>query len=294
MTDPKSNGIVAKFFAWVWGRLSGVVSFLLWIVTGFGLLGQFGKKDYKDDEVILYQVTKAFFLWLPMIVSFVSAAVVHYHHQSQITCAWIFIIANLYVMLCILFNIDFLRLIIVTLVIGFTWLLSSFLKNHNILLFSHIVNYITGLNPKLDTGFAMVWGWAMCILWITALIHAFGYGRIIISPNGIEEWHFGLGSEITDRMGLKFGCRYYDLLEFGLGAGAGTLEARRNDQSIVKQYHNVLFLFFWWPRLDEILHQRATIIDNTQKDPVDVEDVHHGHSAPNPASHVAAVATTKS
>jgi hypothetical protein len=36
---------------------------------------------------------------------------------------------------------------------------------------------------------------------------------------------------------------------------------------------NILFLSFLWRRLDEILHQRAAIVDNAPETPVEVEQV---------------------
>jgi hypothetical protein len=129
------------------------------------------------------------------------------------------------------------------------------------------------LQPALSPGWVSAFSWLLIIPWITSLVHTFGWGRVTISPNGVEEWHLGQGSEITDRVGLKFRSRYYDILETLLGAGAGTLEALNNDHSVVKKYDNVLFLYFWWVRLDEILHQRAAVIDNAPDDAVEVEEV---------------------
>ena len=34
-----------------------------------------------------------------------------------------------------------------------------------------------------------------------------------------------------------------------------------NLQQVVKRWENILFLFFHWKRLDQVLHQRAAVVD---------------------------------
>ncbi|MDB5300463.1 MAG: hypothetical protein JWO87_2126, partial [Phycisphaerales bacterium] len=46
-----------------------------------------------------------------------------------------------------------------------------------------------------------------------------------------------------------------------------------NSHNVVKRWENILFLFFIWGRLDEILHQRSAVVDNAPDDPVEVEEV---------------------
>ena len=41
----------------------------------------------------------------------------------------------------------------------------------------------------------------------------------------------------------------------------------------MKKWDNILFLAFIWPKLDEILHQRAATVDNPRTQPVEVENV---------------------
>ena len=83
----------------------------------------------------------------------------------------------------------------------------------------------------------------------------------------------GEGREITDRSGLHFVIRYRDLFEFVLGFGAGDLEAVDGTGKVVKRWENILFLFFCWRRLDEILHQRSAVVDNAPEQIVEVETV---------------------
>ena len=99
----------------------------------------------------------------------------------------------------------------------------------------------------------------------------FTNGRKRFSPNEISEWQIGVGSELTDRVGLKFRTRYRDLLESILGFGAGDIVANDNHQHEIKRYENVLFLFFLWPRLDDILSERAAIVDTAPGDTLIVQ-----------------------
>jgi hypothetical protein len=91
-------------------------------------------------------------------------------------------------------------------------------------------------------------------------------------PQRIEEWFLGEGSEITDRSGLHFVTRYPDLLEFFLGFGCGSVHAIDGSGRTVKHWDNILFLFFIWGRLEEIIEQRAATVDNAPDDPVEVKN----------------------
>lgn len=283
MSEPKPTGLIASVVGFVWKIVSWFFRKILWVASGFGAFGTFGGPNYHTDEVVLFNVNKAFFVWLPMVFGFISLPFIS-HGVAPGVFAWIFIAINIYVLLCILFNIDFMKLSIITGVVGLVWLFAYWLKSHEILLFSHIANYIVNINPKLDYGFVVAWSWCLFLIWVASIIHAVGYCRVIITSNSIEERHFGMGNEITDRMGLKFRLRYYDLLECILGLGSGTLEARRNDGSLVKKFDSILFQFFWAKRLDEILNQRTTIVDNSSHNPVDVEDIHHTQKMPAPTN----------
>ena len=81
------------------------------------------------------------------------------------------------------------------------------------------------------------------------------------SPNEIAEFHFGEGSELTDRSGLRFVTKYRDVLETLLSFGGGDLLAVDNHQTVIKRYENIVGLWFYWEKLDRVLHQRATLVD---------------------------------
>jgi hypothetical protein len=131
--------------------------------------------------------------------------------------------------------------------------------------------YLRHLRPDLSPGFAAVMSWLLLVPWVAALFHTFSRGRTTFSPNSIEEWYMGEGRDVMDRSGLKFRSRYRDLFESLLGFGAGDLEAIDSNRHVVRRWENILFLAFQWRKLDEILHQRAAIVDNAPEEPVEVE-----------------------
>jgi hypothetical protein len=90
-------------------------------------------------------------------------------------------------------------------------------------------------------------------------------GRKRFSPNEIGEFHFGEGSELTDRTGLRFRTRYRDVLETILTFGGGDLLAVDNHHNVIKQWDNIIGLFFVWNDLDRILHQRAALIETDEE-----------------------------
>jgi hypothetical protein len=86
-------------------------------------------------------------------------------------------------------------------------------------------------------------------------------GRKKFTPNEIGEFHFGEGSELTDRTGLRFRTQYRDVLETILTFGGGDLLAVDNHQNVIKRWDNIVGLFFFWKDLDRVLHQRAAVMD---------------------------------
>jgi hypothetical protein len=126
----------------------------------------------------------------------------------------------------------------------------------------------------MNAGTVTVVSWLLLVPWVGALFLTFTNGRKKFTPNEISEFEVGEGSELTDRAGLKFRTRYRDILETILGFGAGDLVAYDNQHNVIKKYENILFLFFLWKRLDDILHERSAIVDNAADEPVEIEAVH--------------------
>jgi len=113
----------------------------------------------------------------------------------------------------------------------------------------------------------------LMILFLSSVFHTIARGRKKFTPNQIEEFSLGEGSDITDRAGLHFITRYNDLLESVLGFGSGDIVASDSTGKPIKTWNNILFLFFRWPRLQEILEQRVATVDNSANDAVEVEDI---------------------
>jgi hypothetical protein len=156
----------------------------------------------------------------------------------------------------------------------FAWIGSRYLEDlKHVPVVSSVLQYFHNLHPRYDRGMAVGISTLLVPAWIGSLMHSFAEGRKTFTPNSIEERYVGHGCEITDRPGLKFRARYRDLLESLLGFGAGDLEAIDLNGNVVKRWNNILFLKFTWRKLDNILHQRAAVVDNAPDDPVEVEEV---------------------
>ena len=257
------------------------LGFFAWLFTGFGLLrtlsGRKGKHA-KIEEVIAYSVHRSFFLWLVILVGFVGGWIVKHHGPLHPALGhvfgWIYIWVLIYTFVVLLFDVNTFEFLVWALVFAFIWILSKYVEAvKHIALLSSVFQYLGSLRPGMDPGFATVMSWLLLGPWISSLVRTFSRGRKSFTPNGIEEWYLGEGSEITDRSGLHFVSRYGDIFKMILGFGSGDLEAIDATGKFVKRWPNILFLFFIWNRLDEILHERAAVVENTKQEPVEVEDV---------------------
>ena len=256
-------------------RRSG--AFLIWVFSGFGLLPALLRRHdarAKMQEITVYSVHRSFFLWALILTGFVSAAVVRGHAGAAGPLGWVYIGVLVYTFLTLLFDVSAARFLLWTGAFAFVWVVSRYfedLKGAHTL--SSVVAYLEHLHPALSPGLASVVSWMLLGPWICGLFYSFANGRKRFTPNEIDEWFMGEGSELTDRSGLKFRTKYRDLLEMLLGFGAGDLLAVDNSHNVIKRWENVLFLAFLWPRLDAVLHQRSAVVDNAREDPVEVEDV---------------------
>jgi hypothetical protein len=260
---PAARGAVRQFFGFLW-----------WIITGFGLIGARRKLRAQAEEIVVYSVHRAFFLWSVILVGFIAAACVHRFPHSALVWGWIYLFVMLYTIVTLLFDISTLKALLWGGIFCFVWLISKYFEDmRHVTVLSGAFRYLASLRPELSPGFASVMSWLLLVPWIGALFHTFSRGRTTFSPNSIEEWYMGEGRDIIDRSGLKFRSRYRDLFETVLGFGAGDLEALDSTRHVVRRWENILFLVFQWKKLDEILHQRAAIVDNAPETPVEVEQV---------------------
>jgi len=262
------------------GRRTSLVSrlfgFIGWMLSGFGAFTIFKRKGqhFSTDEIVVYCVHRSFFLWPLILTGFIGGWLVKHHPAMSVVMGWIYVWVLMMILVTLLFDVGTLKLMLWMGIFVFAWFLSKYFEElRHLVLISWVVNYLRGLRPALSPGFATVMSWLLLGPWLGALFHSFSRGRKTFTPNGIEEWFLGEGCELTDRSGLKFRTNYRDLFETALGLGAGDLVAYDSSHHVVKHWENVLFLAFVWRRLDEILHQRAAVVDNNAEDPVEVEDV---------------------
>ena len=269
--DAHAGGFVAS--------IKRVFAFLAWIFTGFGLLKHlFGRGDKtartRAEEIVVYTVHPSFYLWAIILVGFVASACVKHWPGTATFWGWVYVFALLYTIVTLLFDISTLKALLWGGIFLLLWVTSKYFEDmKHLTILTGVFHYLAGLQPALNPGMASVISWMLLIPWIGALFHAFSRGRKAFSPNSIEERFLGEGREILDRSGLKFRTRYRDLFETFLGMGAGDLEAIDANQHVVKRWENILLLYFAWPRLDEILHQRAAVVDNAPETPVEVQEV---------------------
>jgi hypothetical protein len=257
------------------GAIKRIFSFIAWVFSGFGLIGAFRHRHegLRSEEIIVYAVHRSFYLWMLILFGFVGSFFVS-HFGGAGVWGWLYVIALLFTIATLLFDVNTFKALLWAGIFLLIWISAKYLEQVEHLGLLHAVgSYLSGLHPKLDPGTASVISWLLLIPWIGSLFQSYTRGRKAFTPNSIEEWFMGEGREVTDRSGLKFRTVYRDLFESALGFGAGDLEAINNHCDVVKRWENILFLSFLWPKLDDILHQRAATVDNAPTDPVEVEDV---------------------
>src|SRR3954451_16968672 len=212
------------------------------------------------DEVTVYAAHPSFYLWMPILFGFVSAAIVSHYPDRDIFFGWLYVWVLLYFMVTLLYDFSARKLGLWILIFALIWLASKYVELlKNIALLTPLFRYLRSLQPVLDPGTATVLSWLLILPWIGSLLHMALNGRKKFTPNEIGEFHFGEGSELTDRSGLRFRTKYRDVLETILTFGGGDLLAVDNHQNVIKRWDNILGLFFSWKDLDRILHQRSVV-----------------------------------
>jgi hypothetical protein len=239
-------------------RLAAVVTAPLLIV-----LWLFRRKS-KVDEIIVYSAPPAFYLWIVIAIGFGLKVLVPAYLTVH-AGAWIFIFTLIYFILAIVYDMNLKKLVLCTLVVAVIWLFAKYMESlHHVVILGPILHHFAVLDPQYEHGTVSVICWLLIIPWVCALLEMAFNRKKQFSPNEIAEFHFGEGSELTDRTGLRFVTKYRDVLETVLGFGSGDLLAVDNHQVVIKRYENIVGLWFRWEKLDRILHQRATLLDEDQ------------------------------
>lgn len=216
----------------------------------------------KMDEVTVYSAHPSFFLWLLIAVGFVSAAIVNHAPAWAGVFGWIYVWVLLYFLVTLLYDFSTRKLALWALIFALLWLTSKYVEHlKNVAVLGSVFEYLVSLQPRLDIGTVTVLSWLLLLPWCYSLIHMALNGRKRFTPNEIGEFHFGEGSELTDRSGLRFRTKYRDVLETILTFGGGDLIAVDNHQNVIKRWDNIIGLFFFWKDLDRVLHQRAAVVE---------------------------------
>lgn len=219
------------------------------------------------DEVTVYSAHPSFFLWILIAVGFISAAIVTRAPEWAGFFGWVYVWVMLYFLVTMLYDFSARKLGLWVLIFTLIWLASKYVELlKQVAVLSPVLEYLASLQPKLDPGTVTVLSWLLLFPWIGSLLHMALNGRKKFTPNEIGEFHFGEGSELTDRTGLRFRTKYRDVLETILTFGGGDLIAVDNHQNVIKRWDNIVGLFFFWKDLDRVLHQRAAVMETGSND----------------------------
>ena len=251
-TKPQSSAAQINFVTKI-GRI---------FTAPFVAVGHIVRGGSRIDEIVVYSAPPAFFLWVVIFTGFLLRLVVTNHILTEQAGAWIFIFVLVYFLLAVLYDMSLKKLVLCTLVFAVLWLFAKYVESlRNIAILGPILQHFKDLNPKYDPGTVSVICWLLLIPWIASIFEMVFNRKKQFSPNEIAEFHFGEGSELTDRTGLRFQTKYRDVLETMLGFGGGDLLAVDNHQRVIKRFENIIGLWFHWDKLDRILHQRATLLE---------------------------------
>jgi hypothetical protein len=219
------------------------------------------------ESVVVYSAHPSFFLWLLILSGFLGAWVVNKQWLSPEVAGWIYVWVLVYFIVTLLYDLSTRALALWIGIFSLIWLLSKYVEHvRNIAVLGYVFDYLAGLSPKLDPGTASLLSWLLLLPWIGSVFYMVFNGRKRFTPNEIGEFHFGEGSELTDRSGLRFRTKYRDVLEMILTFGGGDLLAVDNHQNVIKRWDNIIGLFFSWKDLDRILHQRSVVDEDNDDD----------------------------
>lgn len=218
------------------------------------------------DSIVVYSAHPSFFLWLLILAGFACSWIESHDWIDAQLAGWIYIWILVYFLVSLLYDFSMRKLLLWTGIFMLVWLTSKYVEHvRHVAVLGYVFNYLAGLSPKLDVGTVTVLSWLLLLPWIGSIFHTVLNGRKRFTPNEIGEFHFGDGSELTDRSGLRFRTKYRDVLETILTFGGGDLIAVDNHQNVIKSWDNVIGLFFAWKDLDRILHQRS-VVDEVKDD----------------------------
>lgn len=236
-------------------------------------VAMFRRPKVNLDEITVYSAHPSFFLWPLIAVGFACSALMVRYPDMAGTLGWFYVWVLLYFFVTLLYDFSTRKLALWVLIFALVWLTSKYVEHiKHVALLGQVSDYFASLRPKFDPGTATALSWLLFLPWVGSLLHMALNGRKRFTPNEIGEFHFGEGSELTDRTGLRFRTKYRDMLETILTFGGGDLIAVDNHQNVIKRWDNIIGLYFFWNALDRILHQRAAVMDIHSEDREQADD----------------------
>ncbi|RIK82980.1 MAG: hypothetical protein DCC68_04735 [Planctomycetota bacterium] len=257
-SGPVSHDATERRQGIVRSAVAATGQFIYWLVLLPVRL--FKARKVAPDVIVVYSVHPSFFLWLLVAAGFLMAAVVRTWEGAAGVMGWVYVWLIVYFLFTLLYDFSTKKLALWAGIVMLVWLAAKYVEHlRDVVVVGHVVHYLAGLAPKLDPGTVTVISWLLFFPWLGSVAQMILNGRKRFTPNEIGEFHFGEGSELTDRTGLRFRTSYRDVLETVLTFGGGDLVAVDNHQNEIKRWNNIVGLFFMWKYLDRILHQRAVV-----------------------------------
>ena len=215
------------------------------------------------DVVTVHSAPPSFCLWLLIATGFIIGPLVKSFPDFASSAGWIYVGVTVFLLISLLYDLGTKKVALWAGIFLLIFLSSKYVEHiRNVAILGYVSSYLAGLQPKLDPGSVTVLSWLLLFPWIGSVLDMILNRRKRFSPNEIAEFHFGEGNELTDRTGLRFRTKYRDLLETLLTFGGGDLLAVDNHGNVIKHYDNIIGLYFKWPALDRVLHQRAALIED--------------------------------
>src|SRR5437762_8126661 len=110
-----------------------------------------------SESIVVYSAHPSFFLWLLILVGFVSAWLVNKQWLSPEVAGWIYVWVLVYFIVTLLYDLSTRRLSLWIVIFSLIWLLSKYVEHvRNIAVLGYVFDYLAGLSPKLDPGPATV------------------------------------------------------------------------------------------------------------------------------------------
>src|SRR5687767_9742141 len=89
----------------LWAGVKRVAGFVWWLLTGFGLLAHLLRRRGRrsgTDELVVYTVHRAFFLWAIILAGFVGSALVARRPDAANAWGWAYVAVLLYTLVTLL------------------------------------------------------------------------------------------------------------------------------------------------------------------------------------------------